>query len=328
LIMRALSIRPEDRPQSARSFGKALASALRQNERNEKDPFEETIPSDFNITLPPAPELVVENLNAEHPNSSAQNVLPAAKRHPTLASQPNFKLDIKLRPNSKETLTGRSKLLFGAALSAVLLIAVLVIGTVYLLRPDVIENQPATVSDVPKSLPQRRLSYFLEGQKTGSAKPELLTGREIFKSGSKFTITLNSDSAGYLYLFNEGEQSVKGKIQFAPLFPTPTRNGGSARINANERIETDTNTFRGGTGTETFWLIWTARQEPALERAADSARLSGGIVEDSTVERQLREFIKNNETAKPQYSKDTNTYRTTLEGSGDLMIHRFELEHR
>jgi hypothetical protein len=177
---------------------------------------------------------------------------------------------------------------------------------------------------------ERQVSYFLNVQKMRDGKPFEApfksSGREVFESGYKFSLVFRPDAEGYIHVFNE-TTDAEGKTSYHLLFPTPSINGGSAKVAANQEIETARNTFNGAPGTEVMWLIWTAKANADLDAATDSAvRASGSVTPERTA--ALQSFLAKYRSAGTAAEKDPNEHTTVIRANGDTIAHRFELEHR
>ena len=77
-----------------------------------------------------------------------------------------------------------------------------------------------------------------------------------------------------------------------------------------------------------MWLIWTRQAQAELETIVSSAVSSGGTVKDLAGFDSLSSFAAKYQTGSPKASKDSVNQRTVVVGTGDVIAHRFELEHR
>lgn len=180
--------------------------------------------------------------------------------------------------------------------------------------------------------PTRTLTYFLTVQKMRDNKPFQdpfqSSGQEIFESGYRFRLSVTSQHFGYLYIFNEGA-TRSGDLSLTIIHPTRVSNDGSAKIDSNQKLETDWNTFEGRPGTEQFWVIWSSSPVSELEDARDIAfKSEKGAVSDPGISRKVREFLRTHSLAKVESKKDTARQETAVKGSGDLLVTLVELEHR
>jgi hypothetical protein len=184
----------------------------------------------------------------------------------------------------------------------------------------------------PNPVALRSLVYSLTVQKMRDGKPYKepfeSSGQEIFENGYKFRLNVSSPQAGYLYVFNEGADERTG-MSFTIIYPTPATNKGSAKLDANQSMQTNWNTFAGQTGTEQFWIVWSATAVSQLESAKDDAfKSKEGAVTDAAVVKTVKEFLTKHSDPKPETTKDTTKQQTDVRGSGDLLVKLVELEHR
>jgi hypothetical protein len=177
---------------------------------------------------------------------------------------------------------------------------------------------------------QRSLVYSLSVQKMRDGRayeqPFQSSGQEIFEKGYKFRLNVSSPQSGYLYVFNEGA-AENGAQSFTIIYPTPATNRGSAKLDANQTIQTNWNTFAGQPGTEEFWIVWSASPVGQLEAARDSAfKNEEGAVTDPATVRVVKDLFTKH--AKPETTKDTTRQQTEVHSNGELLVKLVELEHR
>jgi len=215
---------------------------------------------------------------------------------------------------------------------ALVVIAALALGAYWITskRQSLFGNGPKTTPLTPAA--QRSLVYSLTVQKMRDGKayqePFQSSGQEIFENGYKFRLNLSSPQAGYLYVFNEGTPE-KDKTEFTIIYPTPLTNKGSARLDANQAIQTNWNRFEGVTGTEHFWIVWSVAPVTQLESTRDEAFKSNeGAITDAAMVRTVKEFLVKHSDPKPETTKDTVKQQTDVRASGDLLVKQLELEHR
>lgn len=182
------------------------------------------------------------------------------------------------------------------------------------------------------SSPHRTLSYSLTVQRMRDGLPYQDSfesfGQEGFENGTKFRLNVSSRQAGYLYVFNEGAPE-KDQTNFTIIYPTPFTNNGSARLEQNQNIQTNWNTFGGEKGTERFWIIWSVTAVTQLEIARHEAfKNEEGAITDPKVVGDVRNFLLQNADPKPETTKDTEKQRTIVRASGELLVKLVKLEHR
>jgi serine/threonine protein kinase len=207
-----------------------------------------------------------------------------------------------------------------------------VIATYWIMfqRDSLFDKEANTRSSA--AAPHRSLSYSLTVQKMRDGMPYKdsfeSSGQEIFENGYKFRLNVSSRQAGYLYVFNE-EAEEKDQTGFTIVFPTPATNEGSARLEQNQDLQTNWNTFGGETGTERFWIVWSATAVTQLEIARYEAfKNKEGALTDSSMVRNLKDFLVQHSDPQPETTKDTARQRTSVRANGDLLVKLVELEHR
>jgi len=108
---------------------------------------------------------------------------------------------------------------------------------------------------------------------------------------------------------------------------TPSVNAASPRVFANREIVTANNTFGGGRGTETIWMIWTKAKNADLDGIVSRLVIPpGGVSESDTG--TLRTFLEENSSEIVKANKDSAQQLTVVQGNGDTIVFRFALEHR
>jgi serine/threonine protein kinase len=187
----------------------------------------------------------------------------------------------------------------------------------------------STNSPSNSSSPHRTLNYSLMVQKMRNGQPYLepfeSSGEKTFESGDRFRLNVSSRQAGYLYVFSQGPPEQEA---FTIIYPTPVKNEGSARLEQNQDLQTNWNTFIGETGNERLWIVWSATEVTALEIARYEAYKNGGAITEVTATRSLRDFLSEHSNPQPETTKDTAKQRTTVRANGDLLVKLLELEHR
>ena len=280
-------------------------------------------------------------LEAELKDAPAADPLPPKGSREAKDSDPDFHevstKNLKFSETSvetKERALAKSRRL-PVFLAAGLLVLLSIAGVVYwrnsagvVSSGNVSEN--SNVQRVP-ALPERALSYYLKVQKMRGGRPFeepfRASGREIFESGYKFRMVLESDTDGFLYIFNEGKNE-QGVTEYYLLQPTaPDKD--SARIVAKREIQTAYNVFGGGKGTEIVWVIWTKNENEVVETAKKAAieEAGGGLVNENNSLR-LNEFLAEHDRNHKEIIKEPSREVTTVKSTGDVIVHRLELEHQ
>lgn len=320
LLLSGFEYDPERRPQDARKFGRDLAGALHESL---KVSIPATNEAELASTVLVSPTRV-ETVDKEGYGSAATHT--AAAIHTSASSRKPKRYPL------------------WPALALLILIALAIpVGIAYWNGSKVASVSDKSATEMANSGnanaartsetlagTERTLSYFLKVQKMRDGKPFEAefnsSGQEIFESGYKFRMNFQADTDGYIYVFNEGKDEL-GKTGYYLLFPTESRNKGSARVGKGQQIETASNEFNGGRGTEIMWLIWIKEKSAELEAIASSIVDPPGIVA-ATKTSALRSFLEKHQAAKPDSTKDSANQRTVVKAKGEVVVHRFELEHR
>lgn len=307
VILRALSFAPQERFQTARDFGEALARAL----------TDESITLDQNRASPVPATLLATNANAPARQTGDLSAKTIAGRYEPAKvetlSQPSF------IPAVEED---RASSGWGLKIGIILALAVLIgvaAGFVIWKRDALFGGR------------ERSLTYSMTVQKMRDGKPFQAefesSGQEIFENGWKFRLNLDSAQDGYLYLLNEGPASANGST-YNVLFPEAKTNGGSPQVTANQKLQTDWMRFDDNQGTEKFWIIWSASPVKELEAVKDVVNDRDlGEIKDAAKSRAVRDFLNKYSSTKPEVTKDSARKQSIVKGKGDVIVNAIELEH-
>jgi len=313
MILNGLAFGPESRLADAREFGDKLSRAL---VNVEVVVLAESAANSFN---PPNAASTIVSGSAPIPQSLT--VPDALKASSSLASGKAI--------GGKAGINPRKKLVLAVGVIFLMASAIATYWMIY--RRDSLFNKDANTRSSASS-PHRSLTYSLTVQKIRDGlpykEPFESSGQEIFENGYKFRLNVSSRQAGYLYVFNEGVEE-KDQTGFTIIYPTPVTNEGSARLEQNQDLQTNWNTFGVEPGTERFWIVWSATAVTQLEIARYEAfKNNEGALTDSSVVKSLKDFLVQHSDPQPETTKDTARQRTTVRANGDLLVKLVELEHR
>jgi len=309
LILRALNFDPSVRFRNAREFGDALAHALLDGETREQQPVAAA-------AIPATQFATQANPSARQTADLAPNTI-AGRYEPA-------QVDTLNQPSYVPAIEDEPKPRTGAKVTialAVLLVIGAVAGVLVWKRNAIFGSRAA----------ERSLAYSLTVQKMRDSKPYQSefesSGQEIFENGWKFRMNLDSPQEGYLYLLNEGP--ADGDVTtYNVLFPEMETNGGSPRVNANQKLQTAWMRFDDNQGTEKFWMVWSATPVRELEAVTDSVnQRDRGEIKDRTKARTVRDFLKQHSSPKPDVTKDSTKKQTIVGGQGNMLVNLLELEH-
>ena len=214
-----------------------------------------------------------------------------------------------------------------AALVGLLLIAAIAF---FALRPSSSGPVESSAATAPL-LPTRSLTYSLTVQKMSGAKPIgepfESTGQEIFGNGWKFRFNIEPLNEGALYLLNQQSQT-NGEPVYSVLFPTPKQNAGSARLDANKRVQTGWNFFDKKTGIERLWIIWAAQTIPELDALFNESFGQGGEISGAEQISRLKSYLAKYSSAPPEVTENESRELATVTGRGEMLVNLIELNHK
>jgi serine/threonine protein kinase len=313
IILSGLAFAPEARPVGAREFGDKLSRALvnveglmrSESAANSPDPPNAVSTVGFGFAPIPQSQVAPDGFGPSLPPAASTSV------------------------GEKAGINHKRRLFL--AVGVILLIASGVATYWIMFRRDSLSDKEANTRSSASS-PHRSLTYSLTVQKMRDGMPYKVpfesSGQEIFENGYKFRLNVSSRQAGYLYVFNEGAEE-KDQRGFSIIYPTPATNEGSARLEQNQDLQTNWNTFGGETGTERFWIVWSATAVTQLEIARYEAfKNKEGALTDPSVVRNLRDFLVQHSDPQPETTKDTAKQRASIRANGELLVKLVELEHR
>lgn len=334
LILHALAFNPSERPQDARKFGMDLAKALRQASAaatvggQSEDSKNGNSKENTGKVLTPT-----EPLSSLHqPLSSKSNdSLSVVTKIKTPDTANSIQLEKSRGENSKLPVYLGTGLLILAAVGSLIGLALWGFSALDFNKTVLDSGKAANLSsENTVESPNHKLTYFLDVQKMRDGKPFQppfrSSGQEVFENGYKFKMVFQSDAEGFVYLYSE-DKDASGKTVYYILYPSLKNNNGSAFVPSGQSIETPDNHFSGNPGTEVVWLIWTANKMDVLEAIKQSAYPQIKIENEKDV-RQLTDFLQKYKDRKNEVEKDTSNRQTVINGNGDVIVQRIELEHR
>jgi serine/threonine protein kinase len=180
--------------------------------------------------------------------------------------------------------------------------------------------------------PERRVTYWLTVQKMRDGKeyeePFESAGQETLESGWKFRINCVGGRPGYFYLLNEVPAS-SGAIGYSLLFPSPSINSGSARIEAHQPIQTGWYFLSGGDGAERLWLVWAAQAVGELEAVKGVFNPQDkGMIKDRNRLHAIRQLLNEHFQSQPETQTDLVNKQTVVKVRAGLLAHPVELRRR
>jgi serine/threonine protein kinase len=292
IILHALSFEREDRYQSAAEFGDSLARALLNEE--------ETRPR------------------------------PTTPRQTAYFTKPDNFSDSSSEEPQRPFGLGKIQLaVIGGFL--ILLVAILVVLWTIQKPREGTTNTETTANSSENPAPTHSFIYSLTVQRMRDNKPYEAafqsTDQDVFDTGDKFRLTVSSSSTGYVYVFNEGTPEPNGS-SFTILYPTPLTNEGSATLGADQKVQTNWNTFRGQAGTENFWIAWSIAPVPELESGKKEAFKRNGVLTGDSLD-SVKAYLRAKELeSNPKISRDKDRQQTTVRGTGIVVVKMLRFVHR
>jgi serine/threonine protein kinase len=329
VILKALSFDPAKRPQDARAFGDALASALLGGLTLLSAIGSQATMMETQQTLLHQPTLQV---NAAATENITQQ--PTAQ----VSAQPTFHQTATLATGEERANRGgKFWVILALVIVAVLLAAILFASKIFTPTDTAKTSTTSTTAPInPGAEPERLLTYSVTVQQDPKLypgkKPFQLAGEMSFSAGDRVRFTFASPQAGFLYIVNESPELSGGKPIFNVLFPSSTSNNNSAELSANQTVQIpergDGFIFDAEEGTEKLWLVWSANALADLEALKKWANSEDkGEIKDATQANSLREFLLKNSSARPEVEKDEVKKQTSVKGKGELLIKLINLEH-
>jgi hypothetical protein len=341
MVLSALAFAPEERPQDARRFGRALAEALKET-------------SAQGFAEPQAPAVTVASAPV---HGEAVGLSNAAVQRDSEAMVDSS------APESHGRRGGAKRWLVGAAAAVVLLLLVsLPLGYFAFksLSPgreesagaegsapagegDVVAGDPdAGTVDGPRPAPADSADDLFEydvvifepgtgelitvpREAAGNPGAPAVISHE-FRTGQRFRFRFRPMADGYIYAFNEerGDKAVK---TYNLLYPAE-RLRRSAKVAAGGVYESANNEFRNGPADEIVWIVFSKSHDEVLEAARivafnEDAPISGGE-EATALSLMFADYVEGD--SKPRINVAAKT--VTVRSGEQRVIYRLELRHR
>jgi len=309
IILRSLSFECADRYQSAAEFGDSLARALLNDEEtaagNDTD----------------------SGYSGQVDGTRTFQSGTDGSRTPLFTNPDNF----SETSENQQFRLGRTQLAIIAGFLIVLVCLLIVLWSIWQRPPASNANRESTTNTSDITGPTRSFTYSLTVQRMRDKKPYQAafqsTGQDVFDNGDKFRLSVSSSSPGYLYVFNEGPPEPNGS-SFTIIYPTPLTNNGSATLGADQKVQTNWNTFAGQPGTENLWIAWSTMPVPQLESAKTEAFKRNGVLTGQSLDEAKAFLVTKQDESKPKINRDKDRQQTTVRGAGDVVVKMLKFEHR
>ena len=160
-----------------------------------------------------------------------------------------------------------------------------------------------------------------------------VTGDQVFSAGDRVRLAFMSPQGGHLYIFNESPRQAGGPRSVNVLFPSPTSNDGSARLDGGQTVTIpdrgDGFVFDKEKGVERLWIIWSAGAQPRLDAMKRWANATDrGEIKDAADVDALDAFLRDHASPAPDSAVDDDAGVTTLSARADVFVRLVKLAHQ
>jgi hypothetical protein len=333
MIDKALAKNVEERYQAIQDLALDLKS-LRQRLEFEAELERSNPPSALYISAPDK-QFVIHNQPAKSLEAATQIIPISPDTSITSSSLQQAQLSATAAPKSKKR-----------SLLAMLIISVMLsLGAVgaFLWKSNSSETtaQPtAEMTNTPfASNPagefSRLLTYSLTVQSYSDGRykdPFKLSGEMLFRNKDRVRLNIKSPQIGYLYILNGSPKTDGEKPSFNILFPSPTANGGSARLPANQEIQIPQQSWfelDAKEGTELVWLVWSENSLSELESAKRFANPEDkGKIKDPKLTEFIESLLQKHQLNKGNVERDDDKKESQITANSDIIAHVIKLENR
>lgn len=275
----------------------------------------------LDVDLPDAVKLVLARALAFEPEQRWASVVEFQSRLLESLNQPKGKSQVNLKPANRSFRWSRAML-------ATMVCGGLGVGVWWYETTD--SKSPASIKSVPPVVSgEVQLGWSLTVEKLKNGQPDgpafELSKEVVFDHATAYRVRINltPTQTGHLYVINEGPGKV-ASVEYVKVFPTPTANQNQSAVTEQRTVripERDWLEFTGGAGTETFWLIWSAKPQPTLE-TLPVGRLASPELADL-----VRMFLGKTTGTRSEVVSSTLD-RTLIRSTGDLIVYPLRFERR
>ncbi|HJZ81757.1 MAG TPA: serine/threonine-protein kinase [Pyrinomonadaceae bacterium] len=228
------------------------------------------------------------------------------------------------------------------AAAALAIVALAIAGAWYGLKSKATPVSPPPKPEASAPVgPEQSLTYWLTVQKMLNnrplGKPIDSAGNIIFGNGWKFRFNVRPLQSGAMYLLGVGP-GKNGRTEYNILFPVPpeketgTQNASplDARLQANQRMQSDWLHFDEHTGNEQLWIIWSARPLPELDKIFSEAagdKQNPGLIVDAKQIAQIEIYKKLYDPRRLEKVDQPADNLTSIKGWGEVVVILVDLKH-
>jgi serine/threonine protein kinase len=320
IVLRGLAFDPTGRLADARQFGDDLAKAL----VGAGEPVVPVVTLRSNPALRSTTSELALTRSADAPTRPVAGEVPPSPVAPPPARQP----PPRRRP-------------WPAALGVTVALGAAA-GLAYLALSRSSPGAPPTLHEVAApersqaAVEVRTLTYAMTLQRDATRfpgdKPMPVTGDPVFSAGDRVRLAFASPQGGHLYIFNESPRRAGAPRSMNILFPSPTSNGGSSRLAGDQTVTIpdrgDGFVFDTEQGVEKLWIVWSARDQAALDAMKRWANVRDrGEIKDAADVQRLDTFLLDHASPAPDAAVDDDAGVTTVSARAEVFVRLVKLAH-
>jgi serine/threonine protein kinase len=191
-------------------------------------------------------------------------------------------------------------------------------------------NSGTTLASAGPSKLDRTLRYTILVRNQGdSGHPVPGNEQTVFTSADRLQLIFSSPLPGYLYIVDESPVSTPQHPRFQSLFPSPSTNQGSSfLIPGRDLTIPERGSFIfGKKGVERVWVVWSKESLPEMEALKNWVNQKDrGIIGDQLQLLWVQSFLENSAALKSEQAQGDKS-KTTIIGTGDVLVHLIKLQH-
>jgi serine/threonine protein kinase len=190
-------------------------------------------------------------------------------------------------------------------------------------------SRPSQAAVAPATT--QAIDVWLSVQKMRDGKPYMppfeTSGAEIFETGYKFWLNVVSrDRARHVYVVSQEPGS--GSDTYRLLFPTPSQNAGSSRLEAGQAIRAGAFVFTAQQGIEKLWIVAAASPVDALERVKPVVNPTDqGVISKVRDRSAIASVLSDQAALGTRALVAADTSRISLASDAPVLVHLLRLKH-
>lgn len=187
---------------------------------------------------------------------------------------------------------------------------------------------PPTTTTAPVA--SNTFTYWMNVQKAQTGLDENLPDSSqlpVVRNGDKLELNLFTPNPGYVYVMNEGNTD-RGESSFSMIYPQPGLEGGSPRLEQGRTITLKLK-ISGRPGIEQFWMIWSTAPITELDAAQKAAFKSNALrLADRAIVETVRDFFSAHAHPEPDTKTEPENKKTIVTASADPLVKLLKLQHQ